>query len=198
MADIFISYKSERRPAADHLAEILRDHGYTVWFDYSLITGSDFSRQIENQLKDAKAVIVLWCSLSVDSEWVRNEARFAKRRGTYLPVDIEPCELPLEYLGDQTVSLKDWNGEPRAFEPRRLLQDVERLVGRAPAPNLEAIERAHLGWVRYGKQSLAKFALIDPVKIRDEELAPVFDRPGGRSDAVSADTSGDAATRGLA
>ena len=29
MADIFISYKSERRAAAEHLADILREYGYT-------------------------------------------------------------------------------------------------------------------------------------------------------------------------
>ena len=37
--EIFISYKSERRRAAEHLAETLRRHGYTVWFDYQLVRG---------------------------------------------------------------------------------------------------------------------------------------------------------------
>ncbi len=45
MVEIFISYKSERRKAAEHLAEILRCHGYDVWFDYSLLKGADFGRE---------------------------------------------------------------------------------------------------------------------------------------------------------
>ncbi len=35
MADVFISYKRERRNAADHLAHILELNGFSVWFDYN-------------------------------------------------------------------------------------------------------------------------------------------------------------------
>jgi len=42
MAEIFISYKSERRNAAKHLAGVLTRYGYSVWFDYGLIKGDDF------------------------------------------------------------------------------------------------------------------------------------------------------------
>ena len=88
MVDIFISYKSERRAAAEHFAEILADYGYSVWWDYGLISGRDFGAQIERELRSAKAVIVLWCSRSVESEWVREEAALAKRLGRYLPLRI--------------------------------------------------------------------------------------------------------------
>src|SRR5215467_11871371 len=47
MAEIFISYKSERRKAAEHLAAVLAHYGYSVWFDYQLIKGSDFGLQID-------------------------------------------------------------------------------------------------------------------------------------------------------
>jgi hypothetical protein len=76
-ADVFISYKSERRAAAEHLAEILADYGYSVWWDYGLIAGGDFGAQIESELRASKAAVVLWCSLSVNSEWVREEAALA-------------------------------------------------------------------------------------------------------------------------
>jgi TIR domain len=45
--EIFISYKSERRRAAEHLAETLRRYGYTVWFDYQLVKGRNFALQID-------------------------------------------------------------------------------------------------------------------------------------------------------
>lgn len=77
MAEIFISYKSERRKAAEHLGEILRHHGYSIWFDYHLVKGRDFGQQIDRELREAKAIVVLWCSLSVRSRWVIEEAGVA-------------------------------------------------------------------------------------------------------------------------
>nr|MBX2856079.1 toll/interleukin-1 receptor domain-containing protein [Paracoccaceae bacterium] len=77
MADIFLSYKRERRAAVAHLAEVLKLYGYSVWYDYGLETGGDFGVQIERELRTAKAAVVLWCSLSRDSRWVRQEATLA-------------------------------------------------------------------------------------------------------------------------
>jgi hypothetical protein len=68
MADVFISYKSERRPAAEHLAAVLERHGYSIWFDYELIKGRDFGLQISRQVRKAKALVVLWCTRSVESK----------------------------------------------------------------------------------------------------------------------------------
>jgi hypothetical protein len=81
MAEIFISYKSERRAAAEHFAEVLRRHGFTVWFDYELVKGADFAAQIERQIREAKALVALWCSLSVTSRWVREEVHLAHDLG---------------------------------------------------------------------------------------------------------------------
>lgn len=80
MADIFISYKSERQAAAQHLARILELNGYSVWYDYGLLSGRDFSRQIERELRAAKAVIVMWCPLSRDSDCLQiaSGAKFSK------------------------------------------------------------------------------------------------------------------------
>ncbi len=80
--DIFISYKTERRKAAEHLAAVLSHHGYSVWFDYQLIKGSDFGLQIDSKIREAKALVVLWCSLSVGSRWVTEEADLARDRAS--------------------------------------------------------------------------------------------------------------------
>lgn len=79
MADIFISYKSERRKAAEFLSDIFNANGYTVWYDYALISGRGFSKQIENEIRSARVVIILWCSMSVNSDWVNSEAHLAKK-----------------------------------------------------------------------------------------------------------------------
>ncbi len=164
MADIFISYKSERRDAAEHLCEILRLNGYSAWFDYGLLSGRDFSRQIERELRDARAVIVLWCSRSVESDWVNVEAHLAKRLNKYVPVWIEPVELPLEFLRDHTLDLTHWDGGPRSTDLDGLFDEMSRLVGRAPRPEVRNLRELEARWSRFGSPTLAQFALSKSIE----------------------------------
>ena len=89
MADVFISYKSERVGAVQHLANIIEAHGFSVWFDVrGLAPGPSLGPQIEAALREAKVVLVLWCGLSKSSDWVIEEADLAKgtrhlRSGAY-------------------------------------------------------------------------------------------------------------------
>jgi TIR domain len=106
MAEIFISYKSDRRNAAKHLSGILDRYGYSVWFDYSLIKGEDFDFQLDRQLRAAKVVVVLWCSMSVESLWVSREASLAAKLRKFLPVLIEDCELKLAHHTSDYVDLR--------------------------------------------------------------------------------------------
>lgn len=175
MADVFISYKSERRAAAEHLAEILADYGYSVWWDYGLISGRDFGAQIEKELRAAKAVVVLWCSMSVSSEWVREEAALAKRLNRVIPTFIEHgVELPLGFSLSQTLDLADWDGAPKSARLDRLLRDIAQLVGRAARPNLPGLERTERAWRRFGAPPLRDFALIDAL----ERKQPARTLPG--------------------
>lgn len=175
MADVFISYKSQRRAAAEHLAEILADYGYSVWWDYGLVSGRDFGAQIESELRQAKAVVVLWCSLSAQSEWVREEAALAKRQGKLAPTLIEKVELPLGFSLSQTLDLSEWDGAPQSNRLERLLRDIGALVGRAPQANLEGLDRTERAWRRFGAPSLREFALIDAL----EAKLPPRTLPGG-------------------
>jgi formylglycine-generating enzyme required for sulfatase activity len=159
MAEIFISYKSERRKAARHLEQILIRYGYTVWFDHALVRGHDYETQIQRQIGEAKAVIVLWCSLSVDSQPVRSEASYAKRENKQIPVKIEPCVLPLFSTLDQHIDLTKASCAPQdaAFYP--LLDDIERLVGRAPKPDYKLLRDYDAAWRAMGAFSFARFPL---------------------------------------
>lgn len=173
MADVFISYKSERRAAAEHLAEILTDYGYSVWWDYGLISGRDFGAQIEKELRSAKAVVVLWCPLSVNSEWVREEAALAKRLDKIIPTFIEQIDLPLGFSLSQTLDLSDWDGAPQSNKLERLLRDIGGFVGRAPEPNLEGLDRTERAWRRFGSPTLREFALVEDI----ERTAPARTLP---------------------
>ncbi len=158
MAEIFISYKSERRAAAEHFAEVLRRCGYTVWFDYELVKGKDFAAQIEGQIRKAKALVALWCSLSVNSRWVREEVYLAHDLGILLPAKIEPCEIPFGFRLADTIDLTAWDGSPRSRALDPLLDAVEKQVGRE-AYNRKALAQYEAAWRRFGARPLKDFAV---------------------------------------
>jgi formylglycine-generating enzyme required for sulfatase activity len=162
--EIFISYKSERRRAAEHLAETLRRHGYTVWFDYQLVKGRDFARQIDARIRAAKALIVLWCTMSVRSEWVGEEVDLAKQLGILIPTKIEDCDLPVGDRRKDYIDLIHWDGSPRSHQLDKLLLTVAAKVGRDPQPNFRALQEYEALWRRFGGPSLRAFALEAPLE----------------------------------
>jgi formylglycine-generating enzyme required for sulfatase activity len=163
MADVFISYKRERRPAARHLEQILLRYGYSVWFDLALVRGADYEDQVQRQLTAAKAVIVLWCSLSVRSPGVRSEATRAKgqtpAQNKLIPVMIEPCELPLFSTLEQNIDVSSASCAPRDHALDPILDDVERLVGRPPIADLRALRDYEATWRSMGAPTFARFPL---------------------------------------
>lgn len=159
MADIFISYKSERRAAARHLAETLKRHGYSVWFDHVLVKGTDYSLQIQTEIAAAKAVVVLWCTKSVVSGPVLAEADYAKEKCKLVPTMIEACELPIFHRLVEYTQLTTWDGAPRSHVLDPLLDAVAALVGRDRAPDFRALQSYEATWRGFGAPTLRQFAL---------------------------------------
>jgi TIR domain/PDZ domain len=128
MADLFISYASEDRERARALAEMLAARGWSVWWDREIPLGQSFDEVIEKALTRAKCVIVLWSTVSVASEWVRNEASEGKRRGILVPVFIEPVDAPLAFRLLNGADLRDWSGDANHPEFARLVERVTELL----------------------------------------------------------------------
>ena len=144
--EIFISYKSERRAVAEYLADILEDYGYTVWFDYRLAAGKGFDTQIEEKIRASKCVLVLWCSLSVKSQWVQEEAFLAKKINRYCPAYFESVDLPFGFQRDHTINISNWDGAPKSPTLNDLLIHIGALVGRAPVAHNKRLSRLERGW----------------------------------------------------
>jgi hypothetical protein len=111
MADVFISYSKAQRSDAERLAEELQSKGFSVWWDSELISGDNFTNVILGELDKAHAVIVIWSSTSVKSDWVRSEANRARSRGVLIPVralDTTMEEIPPPFDQLQTVELTNW------------------------------------------------------------------------------------------
>jgi formylglycine-generating enzyme required for sulfatase activity len=176
MAEVFISYKYQRRKTAEHLAAVLSYYGYTVWFDYQLIKGSDFGFQIDSKIRDAKAVVVLWCSMSVGSRWVIEEVDLAHKLGLLIPVKIEPCEPPVGFRLPEHIDLLSWDGSPRGHQLDPLIEALEYRIGRPPHLDLKGLTQYEAALRRFGSPSPQNFPLsAPPVGIVAEGHTPPTD-----------------------
>ena len=114
MSDVFLSYVRTDRPTAAQLARALEAQGWTVWWDHLIAVGEAFEATITSELKTAKCVVVLWSTGSVASDWVRDEAGEAKRRGVLVPCIIDEVQPPLGFRQYQTADLVKWTGDVEA------------------------------------------------------------------------------------
>ena len=152
MADVFISYANEDRARAQDLAFALEEYGWSIWWDRSIVAGETFDDVIERELNSAKSVVVLWSRASILSEWVRNEAAEAAKRGVLVPAAIDGVSPPLEFRRKQTVNLAGWDGNP-AYKPFVTLRTaLATRIGAGVQPRQPAIPQATLfrkiGWNR--------------------------------------------------
>jgi WD40 repeat protein len=77
MADVFISYSQTAPEPTQELAADLTAKRYAVWFDSRLLPGDAFWQVIEDKIRAAKAVIVIWTKAALTSRGVRAEAQLA-------------------------------------------------------------------------------------------------------------------------
>jgi hypothetical protein len=135
--DIFLSYARHDQSIARMFADSLVQEGFTVWWDASLRSGETFDEVIEKQLRDAKAVVVLWSPRSVASRWVRAEATLADRRNKLVPAMIEACDRPIIFELTHAAELCDWAGDTSDVRWKAFVLDLRRLVdadARAASP----------------------------------------------------------------
>ena len=128
---VFISYKREEAPTAAILREALVKEGYAVWWDEDLQCGQAWAETLDEAVRRAACIIVLWSAKAVASQWVRHEASQAIARDVYAPCRIELVQLESPYDRIQATDLIGWEGDQVHGGFRNLLARVETLV---PAP----------------------------------------------------------------
>ena len=122
--DVFISYKRSEVSFAQRIASKLRRLGFEVWYDTSIPSGKSFDSEIEAALRQAKAVLVLWSPGAVVSDWVRNEAGFAREHEKLVALMVRPCELPIAF---RTVQCEPLSSPQFPDEHPSWLKVVERI-----------------------------------------------------------------------
>ena len=108
MADIFVSYSRSDRGRVAPLVAALEALGWSVWWDPEITPGDEFDALIGTELEAARAVIVVWTPASVDSRWVKGEARDAADRGVLVPVRFDSARLPIDVRAIHTTELDGW------------------------------------------------------------------------------------------
>lgn len=111
MADIFVSYARPNEGLAKKAAEALRAAGFSVWRDDELPAHRAYSDVIEERIKSAKAVLVLWSNEAVKSQWVRAEADAARELGTLVQVSLDGVLPPMPFNQIQCADLFGWTGD---------------------------------------------------------------------------------------
>ena len=126
--DVFISYARPSEEEAHRIAEQLRGRGFSVWRDDELPAHRAYSDVIEERLKSAKAVVVLWSAESGKSHWVRAEADSAREAGTLVQATLDSALPPMPFNQIQCADLNGWNGDTSSPGWKKLESSVAALV----------------------------------------------------------------------
>ena len=135
MADIFLSYTEKDREAVRRLADTLQSVGWSVWWDRRIPAGLTWRNVLDRELRSMRCMVVLWSSHSVLSDWVCEEAAEGRQLGRLVPVLIERVRPPAGFREIQAADLVDWDGSRDSVGVQRLVEDIERLIGK---PGLQA------------------------------------------------------------
>ena len=128
MSVIFISYARSGELQAEQVEQALRAAGYSVWRDAQLPAHETYADVIEERLKAAKAVVVLWSSEAKKSQWVRAEADAAREAMKLVQSSIDGTVPPMPFNQIQCANLQDWDGDVSAPGWCKLASSVRALI----------------------------------------------------------------------
>jgi hypothetical protein len=102
---LFLSYSRLDRNLAERLADDLKAHGFTVWWDcWEMEVGDSLPRKIEEAISRSTWFGIILSPDAITSAWVRAELDLALTMEiegglTILPILHRPCEPPLSLRG---------------------------------------------------------------------------------------------------
>jgi formylglycine-generating enzyme required for sulfatase activity len=109
---VFISYATKDAEFAHRLADDLKRLGVPVWIaPESIRPGESWVSAIERGLEESSHVVVVLTPAALESRWVKKEtdiaiARERKGRIQVIPLNVEPCAVPLFLSSYQMVSFR--------------------------------------------------------------------------------------------
>lgn len=125
--DIFISYATDDRERLRPLVDVLKANSWSVFWDEETPAGYRWRNHIFENLRTSRCVIVAWSKKSISSDYVREEAEDAKKRGILLPVCIDRVEPPFGFKELQVHDLTGWNGAEDWQSFQRLVRRIAEI-----------------------------------------------------------------------
>jgi adenylate cyclase len=110
MAHVFISYARATAGLAEQVERALVARGFTVWRDNALSVHRAYADEIEEQIAQAAAVVVLWSTDAARSEWVRSEADRGRELVKLVQASLDHTLPPMPFNQMHCADLAGWNG----------------------------------------------------------------------------------------
>ena len=170
--DVFISYSSKDKTAADATCAVLESRGIRCWMaPRDIVPGADWGESIIDAIHGSRAFVLVFSANANQSVQIKREVERAINKGTpIIPLRIEnvvpvksleyflstphwldafspPLERHLNYLADVIQSVLDGKPAPqpkKEEEPAHLFAGVDRRVAMAGAAGIAAV--AIGGW----------------------------------------------------
>ncbi|MGE0765513.1 MAG: toll/interleukin-1 receptor domain-containing protein [Hyphomicrobiaceae bacterium] len=108
-----MAYAREDAIIAAELVETLRAHGVRVMWDRNLRGGERFRKRIGELIERAGAVLVIWSTASVASDFVIDEAEAGKAAGklvTCRTAELRDADIPFGFRGLHCADVADIDG----------------------------------------------------------------------------------------
>jgi TolB-like protein len=133
VSDVFVSYARTDKALVAPLVTALQLQGWDIWWDPAISPGQEFDRQIAAQLESTAVVLVVWTAQSVESRWVRGEARDGADRGVLIPVRFGKARLPIDFRAFHTIDLTEEDVATRGPAFQETVRAIEAIVTRQRA-----------------------------------------------------------------
>ena len=161
MAEVFISYARANEDVARRVANGLKASGFEAWWDDELPAHRAYSDIIEQRLRGAAAVVVLWSKDAAQSQWVRAEADFARTENKLVQAQLDGTLPPMPFNQIQCADLTSWRGNRKHRGWTKLVDEVSSVVsGAPPQPSEHAPVRRGLQLDRRSALAIAALFLL--------------------------------------
>lgn len=106
--DVFISYSSKNKNAADAICHVLEENGVKCWMaPRDIPAGSEYGDLIDDAIKSSEIVVVVFSQTAAKSAWVKGELNIAfEEQKTIVPFRID--STPLEGQNRVILNQKHW------------------------------------------------------------------------------------------
>ena len=145
MADVFISYKRDERPAVEQIAARMRALGLNVWFDAGLSAGESFNDEIDREARAAKLILVCWSPTARESKWVKAEAMIGFEQDKLAAIHVagpDGFSPPTPFNTVHAEDLRAWIASPSDAHAgwRSVLRRIGKLCARADIESWGALD----------------------------------------------------------